>query len=592
MATVEASVARVAPEINMYISAHEEQPGGLRHLADTIMAMLAANNLTFRQHLQPSMVGVHPDNRYGDGLSPADVHDLLDAIVVSGWSWAETTKAMAVEMPPPGIHADSIKSFNENLADSANGLLAPAQTDLMKAVSITCGHTNAGLRAVLASCKAVHTTIAGPDGRLSMASLMEKAPEMHRAAQIGLEWTVIRWELVRACHPRLLGLLQEAGNLGQKAARQESEWQCIMKAHQAATRQQAVGKCVDWKRVADGLCRYAPDLRDGAAALCKFVEMWAGGVDAPALRDIDAYVKQVQAKRRIKPAFFAALANLPLADAPLYIRAVLKAMYSAPEKHVKDGFVKMLATPDLQATVHARMKPTVVQANNIMHDARVWVEPTAMSSAEKAKAIGDLDVSLVGYIHGKTRGFRSMQHVAWTFHEACDALLGEMCPASVPASFGEKIHGKPAEVRASGKMREASASGEITVDGAELARAGFEVGVAVRAKDGTHKGLITTIDDENVVVGEGSAFRAAVFMDRFILANEPKRELRPSHIAVDSCVRLHGSIVCVLCVDVCRSVYPCLQSRCWSQLKVCPCGQSVRLLGCASPWQSRRSSWP
>ena len=107
------------------------------------MATLQASDLLYTVTCAPDEVGVHPANRFGAGLDSSDVHSLLGWVSSQGWSFAETRGARAIEMSP-GADGEAQLAFNKNLADGSDGLIASPVRALMKILSVTCSHTNAG----------------------------------------------------------------------------------------------------------------------------------------------------------------------------------------------------------------------------------------------------------------------------------------------------------------------------------------------------------------------------------------------------------------------------------------------------------------
>ena len=64
---------------------------------DTIIGKLEKAGLAYRMRIPPSLVGVHPINRNGYGLSPVEMHALGSDIVKLGWSWQACAHAVRIE---------------------------------------------------------------------------------------------------------------------------------------------------------------------------------------------------------------------------------------------------------------------------------------------------------------------------------------------------------------------------------------------------------------------------------------------------------------------------------------------------------------
>ena len=63
--------------------------------------------------------------------------------------------------------------------------------------------------------------IADENGKLSLAHLADRQPAMARACEVGLTWTIIRWQIEPLC-PELANIIQSNENVGHSAARLET----------------------------------------------------------------------------------------------------------------------------------------------------------------------------------------------------------------------------------------------------------------------------------------------------------------------------------------------------------------------------------
>ena len=72
-------------------------------LRDEVLELLRNNALLYTWLIHCMGVGVHPENRFGDGIIPKRILELLISICEAGWSHNELGQPFAVEMPPQGI---------------------------------------------------------------------------------------------------------------------------------------------------------------------------------------------------------------------------------------------------------------------------------------------------------------------------------------------------------------------------------------------------------------------------------------------------------------------------------------------------------
>jgi len=125
------------PKIVARLAGLDRHDARLVSAVDDIIGSLTVAGLAWRQRIPPKMVGVHPANRNGYGVSAIEVHALGAEIVRMGWSPAATAHAVCVE-----DSADRrIAEFSHRLSASTVGLGVPG-AEIAKFGSISCSHTN------------------------------------------------------------------------------------------------------------------------------------------------------------------------------------------------------------------------------------------------------------------------------------------------------------------------------------------------------------------------------------------------------------------------------------------------------------------
>lgn len=142
----------------------EAGKGGVMVGLQRIMAKLQSLGLVRTQRIEPVHIGCHPDNRDGFGVSPQQVHTLLDDIVSVGFD---------VREPNPiccdiNTADDAVFKFNQELSESSGGLLPPVQRHQCVYASLSASHVNAALRCILASCPHNEESPLVSQGKLQM----------------------------------------------------------------------------------------------------------------------------------------------------------------------------------------------------------------------------------------------------------------------------------------------------------------------------------------------------------------------------------------------------------------------------------------
>ncbi len=103
------------------ISQAGQDDGKLVSVVDSVIELLEEKNLAYRLSLPPRLVGIHPCNRDGYGVSEPEVHQLGAEIVAMGWSFHETRHAVCIEddaLGTIGTFSMKIKNRADSLADA------------------------------------------------------------------------------------------------------------------------------------------------------------------------------------------------------------------------------------------------------------------------------------------------------------------------------------------------------------------------------------------------------------------------------------------------------------------------------------------
>ena len=196
-----------------------------------VMSLLEKNKHVHKLRAPPHLVGCHPSNRDGLGLSAPDVADLLQSILQVGYV-ASRVFAVAAE-----VDSDYVRTWNEQLVQSAQGQLGIMDGSMLKIVSLCGSHTNFSLRILLDGVPHSYEP-ATVDGKLNLARVQELDPGLAQAAREGLPWQIILAE-VATRWPEFLHMVQSAGNA--LLTKAESEMQLLRRIHTMSTRMEAAG---------------------------------------------------------------------------------------------------------------------------------------------------------------------------------------------------------------------------------------------------------------------------------------------------------------------------------------------------------------
>ena len=196
----------------------EAQNGPLLAGVNKVFSVLRHHGLMRHQRIAPRLIGVHPANRDGFGISGRDTHDLLNSIYSLGFDHTQVN-GVCLEVDPAVDH--EVVSFNEKLSLESLGLLPQVPKNNLLYASLSASHTNAGLRCIAAQSPHDAEDMC-LNGFLSVEAISQRDPAFAKAAEEGIEWKVIS----RVCgkeFPGLLSLIQSALNSSGQVAKGEHE---------------------------------------------------------------------------------------------------------------------------------------------------------------------------------------------------------------------------------------------------------------------------------------------------------------------------------------------------------------------------------
>lgn len=195
-----AAFAALSEEV-LAVIAREKKDGKIVQAADDLKDLFERMGLVTRMQIAPQQVGFDPANRHGEGGNAAAVHALLEMVATSGWSWAACSHALCVQVLP---NDRTVEDYNRTMCYGTD--LPPVERDTIRFGSLSAGHTNMGLRAILYGIKSQHEVLA-ENGRYSIEAVRRHDLKFGEAVEKGLKWMVLRSK-VRVLFPEALNILQ------------------------------------------------------------------------------------------------------------------------------------------------------------------------------------------------------------------------------------------------------------------------------------------------------------------------------------------------------------------------------------------------
>ena len=376
--------------------------------AAEILHILRDNGLLYKISLHSKHVGVHPENRYGDGVVPLAVHELIENISHHGWCWHMVEDALAVEQWPHGsAEAKERIVFNEKQCDESDGMLPPFAADDIRILSVKCGHTNAGLRCAHFGAPTPIASIA-EDGKVSKRKLADRNEQHGIAIDKGMTWDVIPHEVEKA-FPTLLNAFQESGNAAQMISNSETPEQVLKKIFKEAKKLEKNADdgsiYIDWARVRARVLRVKPPCAADVPDMCEFVKLFAG-TDGALLTELEEFVHGLRTARSVSGQTYGHIAKVDL-KGPLaanFRMGCVKACKSAPAKYTSNGEATLLSPSDF-SSMSGKVRSLVLQADQRMVQAKQLMQDPLLSGVaheRKAALINVHDVRLVMHTFSKT----------------------------------------------------------------------------------------------------------------------------------------------------------------------------------------------
>lgn len=370
--------AAVKNEVAQAIKAAEE--GGLVKGVSQIMTVLQKHNLVREQILEPGVVGTHPENRDGFGISALDTHSLLQSISEIGFDERQCN-AICVEVSSSTL--DKAYSFNAELVRQSMGLLPPIPRGTLRYLSLSCSHTNAALRCLIAGSPSKSETLS-LDGRLHLGRASSLDPMLGKACREGIKWKVVNSE-VDLEFPSFSALVQASMNTS--VSRGEHEAQMLLRIFKAQESAKDLGKPFTWDELRARLLKSKPACAACMPGMFKFLKKFGGGM----LARTEAFIKSsAGSSRQLGPDFFEHLSLDPKPQTQnpcvMFRHALLVAGYTCPiDKFLNASDVKKLFAKDFM--------PDNIAANAMMGEIDSLIKATFPTEHPHKSEIDQLQVA-------------------------------------------------------------------------------------------------------------------------------------------------------------------------------------------------------
>ena len=518
----------------------EAETIGIVIAADKLEAEFREAGLMYDMDINPRQCGFDPENRGGEGGNPQEVLLLASDIAFVGWSWLETRHAICCEVKPGD---KTVEHFNRDLCEGSG--LAPVEEDSIRFGSLSCGHTNMGLRAIAASVPS-DCPLLGEGGALSLGKLRVRDPEYAKAVVQGLHWKVLRWE-VRERFPEAMRIVISARNVAGHVQRKENEMQGLVQLQSLAASSQRQGKDPDWAAIRKAVLRTRPPFAESLDSMIAFVAAKAGGVRGEFLQFLRVVYRQFvnpSLRAAIPAALYRELADFPYHYCAL---AAWETAYTCPLDNIKHGVCSMITAAEvgsLAKCTKAATKAKLTAAEGVLREARLQFAATGLpanvvTSNALTKIFARLDINMGRFVLAKQESskktYSSALEVGRQFASELQAAFPKAKVDHFLKLWPRASAGTPtpttvsAESAAQIALYNLNAAGEVTDVLGRCRAQGMEKGGVVRAGTDDEAYRIISFDEDAKSVALEScadaASRLKVSADSFLQDYKPfKRE--------------------------------------------------------------------
>lgn len=492
-ASREQQIAEVRPKMMAIKDMYLHPDAAVVSLLEDVCSIARGIDCLRVEKIHSKYMMVCTENRYGDGIIPSEVMDLISKIFKNGFKNSALQNPACMELPPVGTpEYNAIKNFNFKIMEDSAGQLPQYDCDA-KFASYTCGHTSMGLRCINAGVP-VPTVMPerfdriSHQGKLSLTRLREVQPDYAKACDEGIEWKVFRYEFVKE-FPWISNLAQEAGNAGQQIARCESRMSLMYKIAAIANRHHTGGTMIDWDSVIREATRAGSLFPGEIDGLVKYVKELSGGLGNPIfLNELRDFSRQLTSQCVVTGSMAKSLAEVQIKHegaAATFKLACMKAMTCATGKFARDGHQMLLKPGDVTALSSDKKSTIVMVADEFLQKVRQIAcgEGITADTVAYGTIVGLTDVRVVHFVFNKPDErlgtCKTLNDIGVSFTTALATHVGKAV-ASPWKQIGREGASKAVTGQArSSDVKEYTASGKWSNQVDKLSDKGFEVGAKV-----------------------------------------------------------------------------------------------------------------
>ena len=357
-----------------------------------------------REHVNARHTLTHPHNRDKLMLNARSVHVKLAKIKAVGADIKEVNKAMSFEVCPLEPNRAEQIAANKALVASSDGLLADV-TGMEQLLTVSCGHTAAGFKALVNGCNTSEESLADSQGRLSIEAVCCDDTQMRRMCDDGWRHLVFPWQ-TEATWPRLPDVVQRACNASNAIAEPSSELEVACYIANQATAATKIGKEPEWEAYASAARTMNHEFASYASVIAKYVKIYGGGGDGQMIRFLDAFSRMRVSKRRQGSDFWSTITELVFDKAGIkkfpYVRTTMHAANLVSTKIV-DGICKLITVSDLKGLGQPKKRDTIEKFERLIEEAWAAKQVVEATRVDCTLAMGRFMLRMALILVDKTK---------------------------------------------------------------------------------------------------------------------------------------------------------------------------------------------
>lgn len=471
-----------------------------------ILVELKAVGLVYEMKLLPRLIGTHPANRDGFGISPVAVHDLISSIYSLGFDDNEV-RCLCVEVRPGDT---SVNEYNRTMVAGSGGMLAALDGEVRFA-SLWGGHTNQALRCIAGAVKHSDERLCH-NGHLSIEKIRATDSAFAEAALHGVTWTVLNCVVLEE-FPSLANLIQSSGNAVSQVSKSEHEFQVLRKLWLAYMREQrqSPSQPVQFSAVKQRVQMSRPPCMKSIPSMYQWMLKCSGGVQALFLLESEQFIKVHGDADVVLNSELWELMSVDLKGVEQFIRfrhGLLKCLYADAGCKLSIADVKRFSSKELY--------PKVLAANDLMTEVRQHLSDNQVVIADLWSELGWMDVNLVKFVLGK-HSSSSLLMIVQSFLSDVKAKL-KLADLVSPWDVSACSSGSAAQVpipTVPNLLREFGKDAKIDNPCNMLFEKGIQTGVSVMRKADKVLGYIHSMASASVIVRTGDG-QVEVCADDFL----------------------------------------------------------------------------